>query len=119
VTQVRRAGQSYSLPWIPIQGAIWLVGLLILAWQGWWFPGIWILLIVSAAAQAGMMFDARRRSAQIASRTEGKRLLPHNCPSCNGALQIDDVRWTSSVAATCPYCGSAVELTDDPAKLVR
>jgi hypothetical protein len=30
-------------PWRNIHGAIWLIGLAILFWKGWWWPGILIL----------------------------------------------------------------------------
>jgi predicted RNA-binding Zn-ribbon protein involved in translation (DUF1610 family) len=108
--------QAKTLPWLPIQGAIWVIGLVILAWQGWWFPGLLILVAVSAVAQAALMFDGRRRAEKGRA---SKRLLPHNCPSCAGTLTLDEVRWTSSVAAACPYCGAQVEIVDDPSKLVR
>ena len=30
-------------PWKRIQGAVWLIGLAILAWQGWWWPRILVV----------------------------------------------------------------------------
>jgi MFS superfamily sulfate permease-like transporter len=39
-------------PWKSIQTAIWLVGLAILAWKDWWWPGILVLIALSILTQA-------------------------------------------------------------------
>ena len=47
-------GKSGKLtgPWRSIHGAIWLIGLAILFWKGWFWPGILVLVAVSAIAEA-------------------------------------------------------------------
>ncbi len=39
--------QKITGPWHNVQGAIWLIGLAIIAWQGWWWPGILVLVALS------------------------------------------------------------------------
>jgi hypothetical protein len=39
-------------PWRNIHGAVWLIGLAILFWTGWWWPGILILVGISALVEA-------------------------------------------------------------------
>ena len=39
--------KNLPMPWRKVQGAIWLIGLAILAWQDWWWPGILILVAIS------------------------------------------------------------------------
>ena len=39
-------------PWQSVQTAIWLIGLAILAWQDWWWPGILVLIAISILSQA-------------------------------------------------------------------
>jgi hypothetical protein len=39
-------------PWRSIHGAIWMIGLAILFWKGWWWPGILILVAISSIAEA-------------------------------------------------------------------
>lgn len=36
----REEETELPLPWKQIQSAIWLIGLAILFWQGWFWPGI-------------------------------------------------------------------------------
>ncbi len=39
------------LPWKQIQSAIWLIGLAILFWKGWFWPGILVLTAISGVSQ--------------------------------------------------------------------
>jgi hypothetical protein len=41
-----------SGPWRSIHGALWLIGLAILAWQDWWWPGILVLIALSGLLEA-------------------------------------------------------------------
>ncbi len=34
-------------PWRSLHGAIWLIGIFILASRGWWWPGILVLMAIS------------------------------------------------------------------------
>jgi hypothetical protein len=42
-------------PWRNLHGAIWLIGLAILAWQDWWWPGILVLIAISLILEAVLM----------------------------------------------------------------
>jgi predicted RNA-binding Zn-ribbon protein involved in translation (DUF1610 family) len=35
-------------------------------------------------------------------------ILPTNCPSCGGYIQVEEIKWLDQVTAQCPYCGKAV-----------
>jgi hypothetical protein len=41
-----------SGPWRSIHGALWLIGLAIIAWQDWWWPGILVLVALSILVEA-------------------------------------------------------------------
>lgn len=94
------------IPWAQVQGAVWLIGLAILAWQGWWWPGILILVALSgivegvirnytAQDEASRELDQRRTAA-----------LPEQCPSCGSPVDAQNVKWVSQTTANCPYCGT-------------
>jgi hypothetical protein len=112
---------------------IWLVGLYLLFSRGYFFPGILILLAISALyegllarfaphafeyenpnvpatgpAIAGASVD---KSIELtgglpANQEHRLDLLPQACPSCNGPIRGHEVRWTGSRSANCPYCGT-------------
>src|SRR5438067_9139090 len=42
-------------PWRNLHGAVWLIGLAILAWTGWWWPGILVLLAISTLLEGALM----------------------------------------------------------------
>ena len=77
MTQAKSAEESSSLPWLPIQAVIWVVGLALLFWQGGSLWGFVILIAVSAGAQFLINADARRR---VAKQGSTKRLLPQQPP---------------------------------------
>lgn len=39
--------QKMTGPWRNLHVAVWLIGLAILAWRGWWWPGILVLVGIS------------------------------------------------------------------------
>lgn len=126
-TRAKRRDKEPELPysWQQVQGAIWLIGLAIIAWQGWWWPGILVLVAVSGLTQAAIAAYVKRqddaaaaRAAQAHSLEAQKRLevarldaLPSNCPVCGGALDPARVTWAGPTTATCPYCQSAIKVT--------
>ena len=102
---------ALPVPWQRIQGAIWLTGLAILAWQGWFWPGILVLMAISGLFQAGVQFylskqeEQKVQTAEIDRLAEERaRLLPSVCPNCGGPLNAEKVRWTGPRSASCPYC---------------
>ena len=120
-------------PWRQIHAAIWLIGLAILAWRGWWWPGILVLVGVSAIVEAVIQIampsavapetqaeplqhpaaavgpEAPPSSEQTgAPSAESHRadLLPAECPKCGAPVRGNEVHWTGSRSADCPYCGA-------------
>jgi len=106
-------------PWGSIHGAIWLIGLAILFWQGWWWPGILVLVAVSGVAEALIRQyapDAVKRTASpapavpavgpaVASPEHRLERLPTTCPNCGGPIRGNEVKWTGPQSADCPFCG--------------
>ena len=115
-------------PWHSIHGAIWLFGLAILFWKGWWWPGILILIAISSITEALIrqyVPDAVEKTEQppvppvppmppmtspmtrTASTSEHRlEFLPTTCPNCGGPTRGHEVKWTGLQSADCPYCGA-------------
>lgn len=99
------------VPWEQVQGAIWLIGLAIIAWQGWWWPGMLVLMAISGLTQAGISMILNRQQEQKQSLEQVDQLareraewLPDVCPNCGGPLSVSSVNWTGPATADCPYC---------------
>jgi hypothetical protein len=99
------------VPWQRIQGAVWLLGLAIIAWQGWWWPGILVLVAISGLIQAGIQFyishqEQEKHKEDQTAELERERAdwLPDVCPNCGGPLSVSTVKWTGPSTADCPYC---------------
>jgi hypothetical protein len=120
-------------PWRDIHGAIWLIGLGILFWKGWWWPGILILLGLSGILEALiMLYVPRSYEEEIPAGTPPPaappvadapvtpapvsehrlELLPSICPMCGGPLRGHEVKWTGPRSADCPYCGSNLPMVE-------
>ena len=108
--------------WKRIHGAIWLIGLAIIAWKGWWWPGILVLLAISGLVQAGiqMYLSNRGKVEQAASQAasaadslakERAEWLPSICPNCGAPLSVSNVHWTGPTTADCPYCKANLKKT--------
>jgi rRNA maturation protein Nop10 len=95
--------------WERVHGAIWLIGIAILAWQGWWWPGILILVAISGLTQAALMAYVKRNQEVEILASEREVHLPETCPNCGGPLNASTIRWKGKQSATCPYCGSTVK----------
>ena len=96
-------------PWRQIQSAIWLIGLAILAWQGWWWPGILVLVAISGLTQALIgqyLTHTTEKQALVQTRELG---LPENCPNCGGPIDAAKVKWTGNHTAVCPFCGAKLK----------
>ena len=104
--------------WKQIQTAVWLIGLAILAWQDWWWPGILVLLAISGLVQAGIQMYLSRQSETQQEASQAKDLakergewLPSICPTCGAPLSVSTVHWTSAATADCPYCKANLKNT--------
>jgi len=113
-------------PWRNLHGAVWLIGLAILAWQGWWWPGILVLVAISLVLEAVL----KRYAPQAFEKAEPPpspspvstppvsaspapppaehrfELLPSVCAKCGGPIRGHEVKWTGRQSADCPYCGA-------------
>jgi hypothetical protein len=113
-------------PWRAVHAAIWLIGLAILAWQNWWWPGILVLVAISILAEAILARYAPQafekaeqpasslpsssalvQSSQVLPESDHPfELLPSECPRCGGPIRGHEVKWTGPRSADCPYCGA-------------
>jgi hypothetical protein len=124
--------------WRAIHGAVWLIGIAILAWKGWWWPGILVLVAISGIVEALIRYVAPPEVAQeLTSEDKDKGraepapvppqpaqavdapahehradLLPSECPKCGAPVRGNEVHWTGSQSADCPYCGANLPMQD-------
>lgn len=116
--------------WESIHAAVWLLGLAVIAWQGWWWPGILVLVAFSTLFEAFIkkaIPDSyvtvkkdetgdyvpvtetlnRAQPASVSSQPAHRSdLLPTNCPRCGGPTRGHEVIWTGEQSADCPFCGA-------------
>lgn len=115
-------------PWRSLHAVIWLVGLYILFTRGPFFPGILVLVAISAIYEGILqrfLPDAFEEQAPVETENTASMplgpapdmapptppehridLLPQACPSCNGPIRGHEVKWTGPQSANCPYCGT-------------
>ena len=118
--------QSLVGPWRNLRWAVWVIGLAILAWRDWWWPGILVLVAISLVLEAVLMqyapqaFEkmeppsspspvaATPMPSSIAPSVSEHRLdlLPSVCAMCGGPIHGHEVKWTGPQSADCPYCGA-------------
>jgi prepilin signal peptidase PulO-like enzyme (type II secretory pathway) len=96
--------EELPLPWQRIQGAIWLLGIAILALFDWWWPGILVLAAISGLVQGGLQLYLSRKAEEKQLTERRAEWLPSLCPSCGGPLSVTTVTWTGPNTADCPYC---------------
>jgi hypothetical protein len=116
--------------WQSIHAVVWLIGLAILAWQGWWWPGILVLVAISVifeavlkqyVPQAVEKVETTQAPAQPIPQTNAALvtitppehrvdLLPAACSKCGGPLRGHEVRWTGPQSADCPFCGANIPM---------
>jgi hypothetical protein len=58
-----------------IQIAIWLIGLAILGWQNWWWPGILVLVAISGLVQGGIQMYLSSQSVTQQEVSQAKDLV--------------------------------------------
>jgi hypothetical protein len=110
-----RVDPELSGAWKKIQTAIWLIGLAILAWQGWWWPGILVLVAISGLTEAALHWYAGKQQSEAAAMAQQQEAirqraakLPDACPNCGSPISEGSVVWKGASTGTCPYCGSSV-----------
>ena len=125
-------------PWRNLHGAVWMIGLAILAWKGWWFPGILVLVAISMVIEAVLMalvpgaYQAESSDDDVDGQEEAVsrtapapaaapaaspavdehpyELLPVTCPKCGGPVRGNEVKWTGLRSADCTFCGANLPL---------
>lgn len=102
--------------WQQAEVVIWLVGLAVLAWQGWWWPGILILSAIGGIYHAVVRVYLSRQDnvkevkAQTARLDEERSVwIPASCPSCGGPINIQTLIWTGPQSGSCPYCSTNIK----------
>jgi hypothetical protein len=117
-------------PWRNLHTAVWLIGLAILAWKNWWWPGILVLVAISALIEGVLMkyapdaFEIEEEPAAgpdqplppspeppspppaAPSPERHPELLPLTCPKCGAPIRGHEVKWTGTQSADCPFCGT-------------
>ena len=126
-------------PWRNIHGAVWLIGLAILAWRDWWWPGILVLIALSGVVEALIMqlapgsyveedkgeetpmspapsppvsspVSPPAKSPAPVAEERHPELLPSTCPKCGGPIRSQEAKWTGPRSADCPYCGAKLPM---------
>ena len=120
--------------WRSVHLVIWILGFYILFSRGVFFPGILVLLALSAIYEAllqrfvpgayevvtgenesSSVTDTISPAASINASTpvveHRLELLPQVCPSCNAPIRGHEVRWTGPQSADCPYCGTNLPMS--------
>ena len=114
--------------WRSLHVVIWVVGLYVLITRNFIFPGILVLIAISAIYEGVLQRyvpDAYEEPASVEEVNTGGapaipapmvtppapvehriELLPQVCPSCNGPIRGHEVKWTGPQSANCPYCGT-------------
>lgn len=114
-------------PWNQIHTAIWLIGIAILAWRGWWWPGILVLVALSVLLEGFVRARYPQQSEEVAESipsvnpvtsaalpvpaapptTETEKptnRYPARCPSCGAPVKIQ----TTQSTGECAYCGAHI-----------
>jgi hypothetical protein len=116
-------------PWRKLHGAVWLIGLVILIWQGWMWPGILVLIAISTLIEALLMQFVPQASEQTDLITSPSSVLPSSmaaavlehrpeflpssCPKCGAPVRRDEVKWMGPQSADCSYCGANLPMRKD------
>ncbi len=127
-------------PWQSLHGAIWLIGLYYMFTHNAWWPGILVLIAISAAYEAILRIlvpqafieeqpspstnmgqstvDPVPPSTPVATPPPAPTiqehrldLLPQVCPNCNAPIRGHEVKWTGPQSANCPYCGTNLPMS--------
>jgi hypothetical protein len=126
-------------------GIIWIVGIFFMIRYGFWWPGI--LVLIGITAMLGSMWRETPpppapptignppapaspqapapiappapiplRPAPANSSEHRVDLLPATCGRCGAPMRAQDVKWTGPKSASCPYCGSTLNMTGSQGK---
>jgi hypothetical protein len=118
--RIRAARVRLASPWRRIHGAIWLLGIAVLAVTHWWWPGILVLVALSMVVEAGLSTipgatvaaepDPLGMASSAAPREHNPARLPERCQACGAPVEPAQTQWTSAVTARCSYCGANLQM---------
>jgi hypothetical protein len=119
-----------------LEGAFWMIGLAVLFFKGWFWPGILVLVALSAVFESVLTLIApevmdEETNAEndmptpptppmppIAPAVKVETpvvyptaSLPTNCPRCGAPARGHEVHWTSIHSADCAFCGANLPLS--------
>lgn len=117
-------------PWKNVQTGIWLIGLGVLFYFNWFWPGILVLIGISMLSQALIQalapdaveseepeeppipFEPGPQPPAVApaEASHPTQRLPADCPKCGAPIRGIEVNWTGPTSADCPYCGANLPL---------
>ena len=118
--------QELTGTWRSLHVAVWLVGLAVLASNGWWWPGILVLVAFSGIVEAVLLKLAppepgEKGAAPPPATTPPPappehrlELLPAVCPKCGGPVRGSEVKWSGRQSADCAYCGLNLPMRTNP-----
>jgi DNA-directed RNA polymerase subunit RPC12/RpoP len=113
-----------------------MIGLAILFWKGWWWPGMLVLIAISMLVEGVIMAlvpgasepetrskpkaaprpipppTADRRTGAAPKPQRRVDLLPARCPGCGAQVREDAVAWTTPQTAECQYCGTRLPMQE-------
>ena len=106
--------------WGLVQGAIWMIGIAVLAITGWWWPGIMIVVAISLLTEAAVRYSLKNQedkqsTAAIETDLEAQRAkaLPDKCPSCGSPVTVKSAVWTAPFSASCPFCATSLPMNSE------
>jgi hypothetical protein len=127
-------------PWRNIHTIVWVIGIAILFWTGRWWPGILILVGISALVEVVIPIivpealgpepepepfrpepepaeEARAPAPSVAAASAPEPeyrddLLPAKCPGCGAPIRGHEVEWTGPRSADCQYCGTSLPMRE-------
>ena len=98
-----RKGAKLVGPWRSIHTAVWLIGLAILFWKGWWWPGILVLVGISAIVEAVIQLAVPEA---VAPESKHEKKAPMPSPAVTAATAPEPQHRADQLPSTCPGCGA-------------
>ena len=89
-----------------------MLGIAVLAWQGWWWPGILVLVAISGLVQGyAEIMERREKEERKAAKASKDQVvsLPKTCNNCGSPVDKENVNWTNSTSASCSFCGTVLK----------
>ena len=110
---LRRETRSrrFPVPWEQVQGAVWMLGIAVLAWQGWWWPGILVLVALSTLVEGFANVYERQEKERVIEETtiaDKSAALPAECPNCGSPVDQSKLERDDDGSVRCRFCHTAL-----------